>query len=261
MKAIILSAGRGTRLSKYVKDCPKGMLKFDNTTIIKRQIDIFRECGIDKIIVVRGYMAETINYDDVKYYNNQFFATTNMVESLFCAEQEFSDDLIISYADIMYEKKLLMDLMEDKNDISVTVDLDWKKYWKIRYGTTNNDIESLKLNQDGFIVELGNDNVSVEDIDARYVGLLKFSKEALLRCTDFYHRNKLLYGEKPWKGGRVFEQAYMTDFMQALIDSGERVNACKTNGGWIEFDTNEDYELLTMMAQKNTLKQLINLEK
>ena len=261
MKAIILSAGRGTRLSKYVRDCPKGMLLFGGTTIIKRQIDNFRECGIDEIIIVRGYKSETINYAGVKYYNNQLFATTNMVESLFCAEREFSDDLIISYADIIYEKKLLNDLIRDKHDIAVTVDMEWKKYWETRYGSVNTDLESLTLEQDGSIAELGNDSVSASEIDARYVGLLKFSRSALSRSAAFYHLSKEKFSGQVWKGNRIFEQAYMTDFIQALIDSGEKVTAFKTNAGWIEFDTNEDYELLTMMAEKHTLKQLINLEK
>lgn len=260
MKALILSAGRGTRLNKYVKDCPKGMLEFNEKTIIKRQVDNFRKCGIEDIIVIRGYKAETINYDRLKYYTNEHFATTNMVESMFCAEQEFSDDLIISYADIVYEQQVLKGLIKNTADISIAVDMDWKNYWKIRYGQVNFDTESLTLNEEGNIVELGNDQVSVDKIDARYVGLLKFSREAIKRCIGFYHSKKMQYSGKPWMGGRIFEQAYMTDFIQALIDSGEKVSSHKIHGGWIEFDTNEDYELLSLMLQKNTLKQLINLE-
>lgn len=259
MKALILAAGRGTRLSKYVTDRPKGMLVFNDSTIIKRQIENFKECGINDIIVIRGYMADSINYSNVKYYDNKYFATTNMVESLFCAEQEFNDDLIVSYADILFEKKVLKGLIANPGEFNVTVDMNWQHYWKTRYGAINHDIESLSLNKDGSIAELGNDTTTVENIDARYVGLLKFTSKGLEKSARFYHGQKTAYSGKPWKGGRIFEQAYMTDFLQALIDSGEKLNSYRINSGWIEFDTNEDYELMKSMAENNTLNQLITL--
>ena len=60
MKAIILAAGRGTRLKKYTRDLPKGMLPFAGKTIIERQIGMYRKHGFTKIIVVRGFAAEKI---------------------------------------------------------------------------------------------------------------------------------------------------------------------------------------------------------
>ena len=67
MKAIILAAGQGTRLKKYTENLPKGMLSFGGKTLIERQIEIYRSCGIDKIIIVKGYAADKIQYPDVKY--------------------------------------------------------------------------------------------------------------------------------------------------------------------------------------------------
>ena len=79
MKAIILAAGQGTRLKKYTENLPKGMLEFDKKTIIERQIDTYRRCGISDIIVVRGFAADKIAYPDVRYYENADYAETNMV--------------------------------------------------------------------------------------------------------------------------------------------------------------------------------------
>jgi len=59
MKAIILAAGKETRLGKYTKDLPKGMLNFIGKTLIERQVEILNECGIKEIIVT-GYMANKI---------------------------------------------------------------------------------------------------------------------------------------------------------------------------------------------------------
>ena len=79
MKAIILAAGQGTRLKKYTENLPKGMLNFDGKTIIERQIEMYRKCGIDSIIIVRGFAADKIDYNGVKYYDNKDFASTNAV--------------------------------------------------------------------------------------------------------------------------------------------------------------------------------------
>ena len=80
MKTIILAAGQGTRLKKYTQDLPKGMLEFQGKTMIQRQIELYRRCGIGDIVVVRGFAGKKITYEGVKYYTNADYANTNMVE-------------------------------------------------------------------------------------------------------------------------------------------------------------------------------------
>ena len=60
MKAIILAGGLGTRLGKYTENLPKCMLKFAGKTLVERQVESFRKCGIEDIIVVRKHLAEKI---------------------------------------------------------------------------------------------------------------------------------------------------------------------------------------------------------
>src|SRR3989338_5798791 len=107
MKAIILAAGMGTRLGKYTKDIPKGMLNFNGKSLIERQVEVLRSCGIKDIIIVKGYMPDKINIKGVKYYENKDYANTNMVETLFAAEKEMSDNIIVCYSDIIYQKNVL----------------------------------------------------------------------------------------------------------------------------------------------------------
>src|SRR2546426_393626 len=139
MKAIILAAGRGTRLSKYTANLPKCMLEFAGKTLIQRQVDTLRSCGIKDIVVIKGYMPDAINLEGVKSFINNNFATTNMVHTLFCAEKELVGDVIISYSDIVYEKRVLKKIINDNSDMCVAVDTKWKDYWKARYDTTDFD--------------------------------------------------------------------------------------------------------------------------
>lgn len=188
MKAIILAAGQGTRLKKYTENLPKGMLEFDKKTIIERQIDTYRRCGISDIIVVRGFAADKIAYPDVRYYENADYAETNMVESLMAAKQEFDDDVIVSYSDILFEEGMLTGMMASAEDFAVAVDDNWQEYWKARYGKVDFDTESLPLDENDNIIELGLEAPGLEEIDARYIGLLKFSRKGLAKVVEIFAR-------------------------------------------------------------------------
>ena len=184
MKAIILAAGQGTRLKKYTANLPKGMLTFMGKTLIERQIELYRKCGIEHIIIVRGFAADKIQYEGITYYTNEDYADTNMVESFMTAKPEFNDDVIVSYSDILFEEHMLRGMMKSAADFAVAVDDNWKIYWEKRYGTADFDTESLSLDAHGNITELGLENPKLEEIDARYVGLLKFSKNGLRQILE-----------------------------------------------------------------------------
>lgn len=260
MKAIILAAGQGTRLKKYTENLPKGMLEFDGKTIIERQIETYRRCGIADIIVVRGFAADKITYSGVNYYENADYANTNMVESLMAAKQEFDGDVIVSYSDILFEESMLRGMMASEEDFAVAVDDNWQEYWQARYGKVDFDIESLSLDENDNITELGLEAPKLEDIDARYIGLLKFSQKGLAKITEIFDRDYEEYKDRPWKqSGKTIRKAYMTDLLQAVIESGSQVKAVKFSNGWIEFDTNEDYETAVRWVGNGTLGKFIRL--
>lgn len=260
MKAIILAAGQGTRLKKYTENLPKGMLSFMGKTIIERQIEMYRKCGIEDIIVVRGFAADKIQYEGIKYYTNEDYENTNMVESLMAARDEFDDDIILSYSDILFEKQMLQSMMASTADFAVAVDNDWKKYWQERYGRVDFDTESLSIDKDENIVELGLENPKLEDIDARYVGLLKFSAEGLRYIEKIMEDAYLSYEDKPWQqSGKTIRKAYMTDLLNAVIESGKKVKAERFHNGWIEFDTNEDYENACEWVGNGKIRELADI--
>ena len=260
MKAVILAAGQGTRLKKYTQNLPKGMLSFMGKTIIERQIEMYKKCGIGDIIVVCGFAAEQIQYEGVKYYTNENYADTNMVESLMTAKDEFDDDIIVSYSDILFEEQMLRAMMKSSADFVVAVDDDWKDYWQKRYGKVDFDTESLSIDRDGNIVELGLESPKPEDIDARYIGLLRFSKEGLRYIEKIMEAAYLNFENEPWQqSGKTVRKAYMTDLLNAIIESGKEVKAEHFQNGWIEFDTNEDYENACEWVEDGSIAKVIKL--
>ena len=258
MKAIILAAGQGTRLKKYTENLPKGMLSFMGQTIIERQLNLYKACGIDNVIIVRGFASDKINYPGVKYYNNEKYADTNMVESLMAAKAEFDDDIIISYSDILFERTMLEQMIAAAGDFCVAVDDNWKEYWRARYGQVDFDTESLVIDADQNIVSLGLENPALESIDSRYIGLLKFSRRGLQVTQSILERAYTEYENKPWQqSGKTIRKAYMTDLLQAIIESGEKVKAKRFRNGWVEFDTNEDYEKACEWVESGLIKRFL----
>ena len=65
------------------------------------------------------------------------------------------EDLIIAYGDIVYEPTVLQSLLDTQGEMVITADLDWKKLWSLRMDNPLDDAETFKINQDGFVVELG----------------------------------------------------------------------------------------------------------
>ena len=258
MKAIILAAGKGTRLSKYTKDCPKGLLTFNGMSLIEHQINAMNKIGIDKIVIVKGYLEHKIDFNDITYYYNSHYQETNMVESLFCAESDLNDDCIVTYSDIIYNFQILKETFNCKYNVGVVVDTNFIDYWKARLGNLYyEDMESLIIHNNR-ITSLGNPKPNINEIFGRYVGIIKFSKKGIQDLIDnYYHfkekkiRNKL--------ENRVFNKWHMTDLLQGMIDRGYIIRPINISKGWLEFDTDRDYELYNKWLNNGYFKRFIIL--
>ena len=230
-------------MGRLTRDLPKSMLPFGGKPLLAWQIEALRRLDVRDITVVTGYRAEVIETLDVTCRHNHRFLETNMVASLMTARDLFDDDLLISYADVLVADSLMARVVDYQGFIGVAVDSDWQRYWQARYGRVDFDTESLSLDTNGFIRELGVPDASPELIDGRYVGLLKFSRDAVRRLVQVHEAEKESYAGGTWRNSKNFACGYMTDLLQALIDHGEKVEAVITQGGWLEFDSAEDYQI------------------
>ncbi len=262
MNAIILAAGKGERLRPLTNKIPKCMVKLFDKTILKYQIDVFRSCGINDITVVTGYEADKIKIEGVNFLHNQNYDTTNMVETLFCAKEKLTENVIISYGDIIFEKQVLQKLINSKWDSSVIIDSQWKKYWQMRFENPLDDVESLRIDENGIITNIGMKVNSLEEIQGQYIGLMKFKNEGVKNLKKIYEEAKL----KSVKGINLlnknipFKKSYMTDLIQAMINEGIKINAVKITNGWLELDSINDYNLYQEKNNEGTISELISLK-
>ena len=262
MNAIILAAGKGERLQPLTNKIPKCMVKLFDKTILKYQIDVFRSCKINDITVVTGYEADKIKMEGVNFLHNQNYDTTNMVETLFCAKEKLTENVIISYGDIIFEEQVLQKLINSNWDSSVIIDNQWKKYWQMRFENPLDDVESLRIDENGLITNIGMKVNSLEEIQGQYIGLMKFKNEGVKNLKKIYEKAKL----KSVKGVNLlnenipFEKSYMTDLIQAMINEGVKINAVKITNGWLELDSIDDYNLYQEKNNEGTISELISLK-
>lgn len=249
MKVIILAAGQGTRLRPLTDDKPKCMVEYNNKPIINYILDTIKSCGINDMAIVDGYkrdvLHEHLKDENVTYFTNYNFDSTNMVSTLFNAKDFMDDDIIISYADIIYKKEVMESLIASEDDFSVVVDKDWIKLWSIRMDNPLNDAETLKI-EDGKIVELGKKPNTYEDIEGQYIGLIKISKSAIKKVINFYEgldKDKLY-------DGKDYDNMYMTSLIQMIIDDLMDVKPVFINGGWVEIDSVDDLNKLEAISEQ-----------
>ncbi|MBK7901051.1 MAG: phosphocholine cytidylyltransferase family protein [Betaproteobacteria bacterium] len=238
MKALILAAGEGTRLRPYTLDRPKCLVEVDGVSLLDRQLMVLCSEGVTGITLIGGYRSDMLKRPGHSLELNPRYAETNMVWTLFCAEPALQGDLVLAYGDIVYSRNILRALLASTADISVAIDLDWEQYWRARNENPLDDAETLRMDEVGHIIEIGQKPVSLDQIQGQYMGLMKFSPRGLESLRTTFHRAVAagtLRGKSP-------EKAYMTDLLQLMIDEGCVLSAVKVHGGWVEVDTVSDLE-------------------
>ena len=241
-KAIIIAAGLGSRLKGYTEELPKCMLHFGDKTLLERQLEAYRDCGIKDISVVRGYKKEKINYKDLTYYQNDDYENNNILNSLFYAEEAMIGNVIVAYSDILFESAVVKRLLESDADISIVVDIDWKGYYVGRKDHPLAEAEKVIFNANNEVLKIGKVLTSKNDVYGEFIGMLKLSPRGAEIFKKHFHRSKKLYWDQPFHLAKTFQKAYITDMIQEIVDLGVNVHCVIIEKGWKEIDTEEDYQ-------------------
>ena len=245
MRAVILAAGRGSRMGHLGDDRPKCLVALEGKPLIKRQIAALRRGGVDEIGVVRGYRAEMIDFPGLSYFANERWAETNMVMSLAAAAPWLrSGPVIVSYADIFYRSELVRDLAGAPGELVISYDRAWRRLWTRRFADPLSDAETFRIDAEGQLLEIGGKTTRIEDIEGQYMGLLKLTPtawravEALLGNLDAPTRDRL----------------DMTGLLRGLLARKMLpIGTFGTYGQWGEIDSSADLALYKNMVREGEL--------
>jgi choline kinase len=232
MKAIILAAGRGSRMKNLTDELPKCLVELRGKALLDWQLEALRTAGITDIAIVTGYRRELLANRGMVEFHNSRWAETNMVSSLACAQEWLqAEPCIVSYSDIFYSPAAVQSLISCKASLAVTYDPNWLELWKQRFGDPLLDAETFRLTPEHTLAEIGNKPQSIEQVQGQYMGLLRFAPEGwseLLRI-----RSGLSMVE--------CDSMHMTGTLQKVIERGTMlISAIPYTGKWGEFDTESD---------------------
>lgn len=172
MKAIILSAGQGSRLGHLVDDRPKCLIDFNGRTLLDRQLDTLAANGVNEAVVVTGFHDELVDQaiaartggPKVRTIFNPFYKVADNTGSLFMAREELSGDCLVWNGDTLVSNALMARVVgNDQPGICVTVDR------KADY-----DEDDMKVVEEGGLLKAIGKRLDRGGVNAESIGLLAF---------------------------------------------------------------------------------------
>jgi choline kinase len=245
MRALILAAGRGSRMGSLSDERPKCLVELQGQPLLARQIAALRAGGATEIGIVRGYRADKLRFSGITFFDNERWAETNMVMSLVAAAEWLrSAPTIVSYADIFYRGDLVRGLADAAGSLVITYDRSWRRLWSRRFVDPLSDAETFRTDEEGRLREIGGKTDRIEDIQGQYMGLLKFTPPAW-RAVE-----SLLSGLDPL----VRDRLDMTGLLRRLLAANTlSIHTHATDGQWGEIDNPGDVELYQQMVKDGEL--------
>tara|TARA_B100000989_G_scaffold287914_1_gene258034 strand:- start:6503 stop:7228 length:726 start_codon:yes stop_codon:yes gene_type:complete len=239
MISIILAAGKGSRLYPLTINKPKCLVKYKNKSILSHQINILNQVKIKKIYLVSGYKSSQIKIKKIFKKKNLEFRNSNMVYSLFKFNKLFNgkEDIVISYGDIIFKKKVIQKLINENESLSTVIDTGWLSYWKKRFKNPLDDAETMKMNKKFYITDIGKKTKSYNNIQGQYIGLIKIKKEITKDVLKVWNDKSKSIDKKKIKN------MYFTDFLRILIKQNFKLKAVLIKRGWLEFDQPSDLQI------------------
>ena len=171
MKAIILSAGQGSRLGHLTTDRPKCLIEFGGRSLLDWQLDTLAANGVDEVTVVTGFRDDQIEASlarrgggpTVRTIYNPFYKVADNLGSLYIAREEIAGDCLVWNGDTLVSKALMARVLGNAQaGICVTVDR------KDSY-----DEDDMKVVESGGLLKAIGKRIS-EGVNAESIGLLAF---------------------------------------------------------------------------------------
>ena len=243
MIGLILAAGKSTRIYKQIGK-NKCLINVDGKKLINRIIFNFKSNNVKKIFVITGFkkkkIEKNINYKKIKFVNNSKYASTEMLESLMIGLKNVNEDVIISYSDIIYDKKVIKLILKKKknNEVILPILKNWKEVWKIKNKNILEDAESLSFNKSRYLKNIGNKIKKIDKVQGQYMGIIYFSKKKIN-----YIKKKFLKLKN--------KKIHLTRFINYLLKDKIKIKCLLIKDNWYEFDDFEDMKNYKIHFNKN----------
>ena len=245
MKAIIIGAGRGSRLEHLTDEVPKTMVEVLGRTMLDQILDALEHAGFARrdIVFVAGYRSEVVRaaHPELTFVENRDWESNNILLSLLKARSFLEDGFVSTYADIVYEPEIARAVASSTADICLGCDTRWRRRYVKRSHHPETDAE--KLSFEGDRVTRLSRHLPSDEASGEFIGVMKLSRAGAARFLRAFDEAEAAYRGRVFREGRTFEKAYLIDLLAAMLDAGETMTHADTAGGYMEIDTLEDRSL------------------
>ena len=230
-------------MCKLTQNIPKPLVNVNGKSIIERQLSILKQNDILDIIIVTGPHHEKFNFKNVVYVNNLDYKKHDTLGSLMTARDYMNDEIITTYADQIFEEKILKSMTEFTGDIGIAVDLDWEKNYMNRAQHPKSEADNVLINGNE-ILEIRKNILECKKNEkiGECLGLMKLSRKGSKVFLDRYSELEVSHQGK-FHNSPSLEKALVSDMLQELIDSEINVEPIYVSGKWCEIDTPQDLEI------------------
>lgn len=227
MQAIIMAAGKGSRLGSLTAGKPKSFAELNGRKLIEYNLKLLEQFHVDEIILVTGYQSGMFEEfvktrKNIRIAYNPFYEMVNVLGSFYMGMGLLSDDFIYLHADTICEPSVFEKLVEIKSDVILPVDY------------KDCDDEAMKIRSSGGKVIEITKQMPKELAEGEFIGMASFRKKVLPALKE---KTTQLMKEKAF-------DAYFESAVQRLIDEEAfDIRTVPTEGAfWAEIDFIEDYE-------------------
>ncbi len=230
MQLILLAAGMGNRLPKYLRKDPKCMVKINNKCVIE-YLEEFTKKFKNKTIIT-GYksykLKEIIKKLNLNEIRNNHYKKTNMVYSMFRAKNILKKEIVICYTDIIFDPKIYLQLSKKKNQNIMPINKNWLNVWKGRMSKKMilKDAENLTVNNN-YITSIG-EKISKKLPKYQFMGIIK------IKYKDYFKLKKYFL---KLKNNRIDFTSFIN---KAIKNKIVKVKSSITTRYWYEIDNIKD---------------------
>lgn len=245
MKAVIIGAGRGSRLRHLTNEIPKTLVPVLGRPMLDSILEALEYGGFSRkdVVFICGYRADVIRerYPDLTYVENRDWENNNILLSLLCAREHLAGGFVSTYADIVYDKRIVRGLVDSSHSIAVGCDTDWRRRYQGRSQHPETDAEKLRAEGDR-VIEISR-KIAPESAQGEFIGVMKMTAAGAGELLGAFDEAEKVHRGQVFREGRLFERAYLIDMLQHMLERGTAIHRVDMHGGYMEIDTLEDASL------------------
>lgn len=249
MRAIIIAAGRGRRLMPATADAPKCFAEVNGCRLLDRALAAFAGAGVLDIAFIGGYKIEKVRreYPHFTFCHNRDWEHNNIMLSLMYAEDLMGEGFVCCYSDILFSSDVVRLVLANPADIVLSVDTRWLERYQHRTEHPPDDAEKVTVSN-GCVTRVHR-GIKPHVAYGEYTGIAKFTARGAGQLREHFHRAREKFAGKPFREAAVFEKAYLIHLLQDMIEAGVNMAHADTPGGYMEVDTQQDFELAQRLWQ------------